>query len=563
MDSPFRLSDQSKLDPHGASEEGVGRHQRFLADPRGLRGLLRASQLVTGELDLEDVLQRIAESAVTLVNAQYGALGVIDSEGRLEQFIHVGMPQELVDQIGQLPEGHGVLGAVIESSCPMRLDDLTADSRSVGFPAHHPPMRTFLGVPITIGGRTYGNLYLTDRVSGVFTEDDEDLVTALAATAATAITNARLYDEARRAQRISAALSMVTAGLLESAQSDVYGVLADNAATLAEAELACVVLPGASGGTLRIAAARGEGAARLQDRSLPLADSVLAHALSGERGISQHDGRGPPPLGKDVPGGSIVAVPFVVSGVRVGALCVVRRADRPPLGSGDLAMVEEFVDQAGIAVALAQARVDRQRLEVTEDRARTARDLHDHVIQRLFGTGLGLQALASAHPAQADILEEHISAIDAAIVDIRTAIFTLQTRGTSHAARHRILDLVTEFGPQFSTAPKVTLSGPIDLMITDQLLDDTVAVLREALTNVLRHAHAELVEVEVVATAEDVTVLVRDDGVGVPRQTIRTSGIDNLHERAVARGGSFSLESSESGGTCARWHALITPRTPQ
>jgi GAF domain-containing protein len=197
------------------------RYHRFLTEPRGLRGLLSASQLVTGELDLEELLRHIVDSAVTLVDAKYGALGVIDSEGRLERFIHVGMPAELVDRIGPLPEGRGVLRAVIESSCPMRLDDLTADPRAVGFPEHHPPMRTFLGVPITIAGRVYGNLYLADRAHGVFTEDDEDLVTALAATAATAITNARLYDQARRAQRISAALSSTTACLLESAQSDV------------------------------------------------------------------------------------------------------------------------------------------------------------------------------------------------------------------------------------------------------------------------------------------------------------------------------------------------------
>jgi signal transduction histidine kinase len=538
----------------------VRRHQ-FLTDPHGLRGLLSASQLVTGELDLEELLRNIVDSAVTLVDAQYGALGVLDAEGRLERFIHVGMPAELVDRIGDLPEGRGVLGAVIDSSRPLRLDDLTADPRAVGFPEHHPPMRTFLGVPITIGGKTYGNLYLAERANGVFTEDDEALVTALAATAATAINNARLYDQACRAQRISAALSNTTARLLESAQSDIYGVLVENAAALAKAEVAYIVRPDADRSRLRIVAAHGDGAASLLGMSFPRTSSVLTRALIGERAMSASEIEEPLPLGVEGLSGSTIAVPLIVSGTAVGALCVARATASPPFVSGDLAMVSEFVLEAGIAVALAQERLGRQRLEVTEDRARIARDLHDHVIQQLFGTGLGLQALASAHPSHTAVLEEHISAIDTAITDIRTAIFDLQTRGSSKGARHRILDAVTEWGPRLTTDPRVTLTGPIDLMITGHLVEDVVAVIREALANIARHAKAETIEVAVVATSADVTVTVSDDGVGQPASSSRSSGISNLSKRAASHGGTFALEPITSGGSCARWYVPVMPET--
>ncbi|WP_166429894.1 GAF domain-containing protein [Nesterenkonia sphaerica] len=540
------------------SRAAEARRHRFLTEPRGLRGLLSASQLVTGELDLEKLLRRIAESAVTLVDARYGALGVIDSEGRLERFIHVGMPQDVVDRIGDLPRGRGILGAVIESSGPMRLNDLSADSRSVGFPEHHPPMRTFLGVPIKVGGQAYGHLYLTDRANGPFTDDDEDLATALAATAATAITNARLYDQARRAQRISAALSNTTAGLLESVQSDAFTVLVENAAALTGADRAYLVTPIPDDTRLRIAAVRGEGEERLHGMTIPRTDSVVTRAIDGERGISAPGTDPPPPLGAKDQRGSTLAVPLTVSGRTVGALGLTRGEESSRFVSGDLTMVSEFAVEAGIAVALAQARAGQQRLELMEDRARTARDLHDHVIQRLFSTGLGLQALASTIPSHAEILEEHIGAIDAAIADIRTAIFTLQTRGPSQGARQRILDVVTEHGSQFPTAPRVALSGPIDLIVTGQLIEDVIAAIRESLVNVSRHAEADDVEVAVAATSADVTVTVSDDGVGLSAPPGRPSGTANLSERAAAYGGTFSLQTGPSGGTCARWYAPVS-----
>lgn len=531
-------------------------HRMMGAQP-GLRGLWEASLLVTGELDLSNVLRQIAESALTLVDAQYGALGVIDPEGQLEQFIHVGMPKELVAKIGHLPEGHGVLGAVIDTSCPIRLTDLNKDPRAVGSPEHHPPMDTFLGVPIKIRGVTFGNLYLTNRSGGPFTQEDEELVKELATAAATAINNARLYGEAQRAQQLSAALGEVSSALLASPDTDAFGVLAQSVASLTGAQLVSVVVSEAVGSKLRVETARGEGAFSIEGTTMPWTDSVVSRAMKGQPGITPRDGDAPAPFIGDVPSASIMAVPLVISGDRVAALCATRFAEESPFTEGHLELLTEFATQAGLAVALAWSRVERQRLDMVEERARIARDLHDNVIQRLFGTGLGLQALASSRPAQAATLETHVTQIDAAIADIRTAIFALQTQAPTQNARHRLLEVVSELSPRLSTIPRLVFIGPVDLILEGTLADDAVAVLRESLTNVARHAQAETVSVEINAAEAQVSITVEDDGLGLSSSLSRRSGTKNLHARASAHGGEFQLTSRSSGGTRAHWYAPV------
>ncbi|MGV8909664.1 MAG: sensor histidine kinase [Propionicimonas sp.] len=203
-------------------------------------------------------------------------------------------------------------------------------------------------------------------------------------------------------------------------------------------------------------------------------------------------------------------------------------------------------------------RTAREQFAVLEERARIARDLHDHVIQRLFGTGLGLVALAAIDPEHAEALERHIAEIDAAIADIRTAVFTLNTRAHSTSARHRLLDIVTDLTPSLATPPRMRFAGPIDLVLTGGLADDVIAVVREALTNVSRHARARTALVAIAVTDFDITVTVDDDGVGVNPHATRTSGVASLAERARRHGGTFSLEPRHAGGTRARWHVPLT-----
>lgn len=538
--------------------ELVERAHRVLGAQGRLRSLLRASQAVVEDLELEQVLRHIAEAALTLVDAQYGALGVIDRDGLLEQFIHVGMPDEAAKAIGHLPEGHGVLGAVIESEHPIRLEDLGDDPRSVGFPPHHPPMRTFLGVPIRVRGEIYGNLYLTNRAEGTFTDEDEELVLALASTAAIAIDNARRFEESRRLQRLSTALAEITAALLAPDADDVFGVLAERVASLVEADLVCIVVPNPLTGHHRVETARGAGAESLEGAEISRPRSVASRAMaSGGAAVSE----GPQDALSDHPrlaGGATVAVPLVVGGESAGALCVTRDAKGRRFSPEDLSTLAEFAAQAGLALALAQARTDRQRLDLIEDRARIARDLHDNVIQRLFGTGLGLQALAAKIPAHAATIAAQVGEIDAAIADFRTAIFTLQTSDPG-SLRHRLLGVASELTPLLASSPRIAFAGPVDLLVTGVLADDVVAVVRESLTNVARHARAATTEVSVSATASHVTIVVDDDGIGMPARPVRSSGTANLATRARTHGGVCTIEPRSTGGTRVRWHVPLEP----
>lgn len=554
-DEPSRFPDVPELELESTIGELIERAQRVLVVQGRLRNLLHANRVVVEDLDLEQVLRHIVEAARSLVDAQYGALGVVDPDGRLERFIHVGMDDEVADRIGHLPEGHGLLGAVIERDEPIRLVDLGADHRSIGFPAHHPPMGTFLGVPIHIRDATYGNLYLTNRADGPFTAEDEELVTALAATAAIAIDNARLYEESRRAQRLSTALAEVTATLLAPETADAFGVVAERVASLVDVDLVTVVAPGPSG-ELQVDTARGVGAAAVEGTVLPAGDSIVARAIAGGHVVTSDDA---PAFGDQLGGGSTIAVPLIVSGTPVGALCVTRRGDGRRFSAAELEIVSEFAAQAGLAVALAWARADRQRLDLIEDRARIARDLHDHVIQRLFAAGLGLQALAARAPVQAGAIDGHVADLDAAIGDIRTAIFALRTEATADSARRRLLDVTTEIAPGLRSAPRVTFNGPVDLVVVGALTDDVLAVVRETLTNVARHAQADSTAVDVTVTMSDVVITVDDDGIGIPPRLVRASGTANLDHRARSWGGTFTLKRRGSGGTRACWHVPLPP----
>lgn len=555
-DEHLRFPDQRRSELERTIGELVDRAHRVLGAQGRLRSLLRASQAVVEDLELEQVLRHLAEAAVSLVNAQYGALGVIDRDGLLEQFIHVGMPVEVAKEIGHLPEGHGILGAVIQSEHPIRLEDLGSDPRSVGFPAKHPPMRTFLGVPIRVRGEIFGNLYLTNRADGTFTDEDEELVLALASTAAIAIDNARRFEESRRMQRLSSALAEITAALLSPDAGDVFGVLAERVASLVAADLVCIVIPDPLTDRFRIETARGTGAESLEGADVPDANSVVSRAMETGGVVGADGAAGALSDDPQLAGGSTVAVPLIIAGVSAGALCVTRISDGRRFSPEDLSTLSEFAAQAGLALALAQARTDRQRLELIEDRARIARDLHDNVIQRLFGTGLGLQALAAKIPAHAESIAAQVGEIDAAIADFRTAVFTLQASDPG-SVRHRLLDVANELAPLLENSPRIAFAGPVDLLVTGTLADDVVAVVRESLSNIARHARATVAEVGVSVSDSHVTIVVDDDGVGIPAQLPRTSGTANLATRAHKHGGVCQIEARSTGGTRVRWHVPL------
>jgi signal transduction histidine kinase len=541
-----------------------------------LRGLLRANNMIIGDLALPVVLRRIVEAACQLVHARYGALGVVAQDGGLEQFIHVGIDAELVGRIGHLPEGKGLLGALIENPQSIRLNKISSDVRSVGFPEGHPAMESFLGVPIRVRDAVFGNLYLASREGGAFTEEDQELVSSLAGTAGVAIENARLFDQAKRRQDWLQASTDITQQLLASEGEEPLRVIAWRTQQMADADAVTVVLPVAGTDQLMVEVATGAGSDQMTALSYPMAGTLSVHVLetgvaalvadmTDEQEYTVH-------LSEVIPVGALMALPLAGSHRTRGVLLVARLAGRPRFTDADLEMATTFANHAAIALELSDARADQQRVVLLEDRDRIARDLHDHVIQRLFGAGLTVESVSSSlrDSVNGERLAQVVGDIDDTIRQIRSSIFQLRgpiAVGTSQV-RIRLLDLVAELAPMLGFEPQVTFTGSVDVLITDEVLEELEAVMREALSNVARHAEATRAQVAVVAGSGELRVEILDDGIGLSGTT-RRSGLSNLRQRAERRGGKFEIVSpvrnvapagpgsrgnaTVRGGTLIRW----------
>ncbi len=514
-----------------------------MLDTQGrLRALVRANRAVVLHLELPVVLRTIVESAVELVGARYGALGVIAEGGGLEQFIHVGMTEDDVTRIGHLPEGHGLLGALIDDPRPIRLDSIADDPRSSGFPDGHPPMTAFLGVPITVRDSVYGNLYLTDPVGGGFTEDDEQLVKAVAANAGFAIDNARLFAEAAARQAWSASTAEMTASILGSESSRAREDLATRVASLLDARAAFVLGGEDEGDVVRVL---GSSDGTLHPAGLPLTDRIR-NAVEGVQPARVDELIGLP-LATDWEPGPALIIPFDGMNGEPQVLIALRESGAPGFSAFELERAVAFAGQAAIAMELAEARAARERVVLLEDRARIARDLHDHVIQQLFGTGLELKGVESVlgPGALARRIDGTVTSLDEAIAQIRTAIFSLSRQlEPGESLRHRVIDIVEEVGELLPAT--VSFSGPVDVVSDPELADDIAAFVREGLTNAVRHSGAGAATVDVVATADEITVAVADNGRGIG-DTGRRSGLKNLSERAERRAGALDIESTAEG----------------
>jgi len=538
----------------------VDRAQEVMATQGRLRGLLRATQAVTSGLSLPVVLHRIANAARELVGARYAALGVLAPDGGLAEFVHVGMDDRQAARIGRLPEGKGLLGALIEDPQPIRLAHISDDSRSCGFPPNHPPMTSFLGVPIRIRDEVFGNLYLAESGRGGFTAEDEDLITALAATAATVIDNARLYEAARERGEWLQASASIARRLLSADLDEIESLrlIAEHSREVAHADLVTVLLPDDDGENLRVEVAVGATAEGVAGLRIPRAGSLSGRVFTTGTALRLAAPDERADLHTAVPealdAGPVLVVPLVGSHTTLGVLSVVRLRGRAAFTTEDLDMATGFANQASVALELARARADQQRAALLDERERIAADLHDHVIQRLFASGLSLQALAATlRPGGAtDRVLATVADLDATISQIRTAIFALQQppQATPRGLRARLLDVVSDVSPALGFEPAVRFSGLIDTLPA-ALTDDLLAVLREALTNAARHAHATSVEVDLTATVDRLTLAVRDDGSGIG-DTTRRSGLANLHHRAERHGGALTVDSGP-GGTRIVW----------
>ena len=441
----------------------VDRAGDVLAAQGRLRGLLRANALVAGELSLPVVLRQIVSAARDLLGARYAALGVLGRDGELEQFVHAGMDDELVAAIGDLPRGRGILGLLISEPAPIRLADLSAHPAAAGFPPGHPPMGSFLGVPVRIGEEVFGNLYLTERIAGgEFTADDEQLAIALAAAAGAAIANARRYAESEQRRRWLDASAQLTPLLLADNRERPHALIAGHAADAADADFAVLAVPRDPDQVI-VTAVVGPLAAGLMNRTAPLAGSLAGQAiLSGKPSLVTGDRleAAAAALGAGI--GPLIVVPLAAGERVLGALLLGRTAARPGYTETDLGMAASFAGHAAVAMELARARADQVRLAQAEDHERIAGDLHDHVIQELFALGMKLQGHAArSDPATAERVNGYIDTLDEVIKKIRASIFGLQQpRQAPASLQARVMEIIDEHAPQLGFTAGVSFTLP-------------------------------------------------------------------------------------------------------
>ncbi|HEX4657088.1 MAG TPA: GAF domain-containing protein [Streptosporangiaceae bacterium] len=535
-----------------------------------IHALLEAVVAVGSNIELEVLLRQIVEAAVTLVDARYGALGVIGEGGRLAEFIPVGLDQEQIARIHHWPEGRGLLGELITDPRPLRLPDISAHPRSFGFPDGHPPMKTFLGAPVRVRDEVFGNLYLTEKEGGAdFDEEDEAILGALGAAAGVAIGNARLYEEARRQQRWLRASAEVTQRLLSGSETDeVLALVVGQALEISRADLVVLALPVGDGAQLVIEHAVGAGEEEAVGLVLPVAGSVSGIVLASGKPLSlddfSNDLRVAPAAREHLHLGPAVVVPLGAPGNVHGILTAGRRPGSMPLAPPAVEMLISFAAQAGVGLELAGHRRDAERFAVFEDRDRIARDLHDLVIQRLYATGMSLEGMTArmGDSENGRRISSAVDALDETIKEIRSAIFSLHSRPGAEAVgvRARVLEVADEATGPLGFPPALRMPGNLDHDVPADAGEHLLSVLREALSNAARHARASRVDVTV-EVGQDLVLLVRDNGVGM-RGSERRSGLANLAERAGLLGGTMHAGPADGGGTEIEWRVPLRRSQP-
>ncbi len=521
--------------------------------------LLETGLALASELSLPALLQRIIEIAVDLTGARYGALGVLASDGvHLSDFITAGLTLADRDAIGHLPTGKGILGVLITAPEPLRLADIALDPRSVGFPANHPPMRSFLGAPIRAHGRVFGNIYLTDKqASPGFTADDEASLEVLATQAGVAIANAQLYEEVHLRERWLDSVREVTTTLLAGDPGrDVLQLVAHHSRELAGADMASISVPEEDG--LRILVADGAGEAELVNVEVPLAGSLSADVIrtgttmmlddASVSGLMQ-------PMVSIAGVGPMILVPLALRTGGHGVLAMGRRAGSPAFVAHDVPILESFAEQACLALEYARAQTELSRLTMIEDHERIARDLHDGVIQSLFAVGIGLQGTAGllSDPRLADRIQQYVAEIDRVIGDVRSYIFGLRPSVLTTGNLTLTLD---QLAHEVQERAGITVIVDVDPSLEEPLALATTQIahiVREALSNVSRHAKAETCRVSVRRERDCAVIEIDDDGSGFDLDGARRGmGLGNLAERALAIGGTLNIESQPGHGTTIR-----------
>ncbi|MFY1692410.1 GAF domain-containing protein [Plantactinospora sp. WMMB782] len=525
-----------------------------------LRALLTAVVGISTDLDLHSTLDRIVAAACRLADARYAALGVVGPDRQLTEFITHGIDPQTQARIGDLPHGRGVLGLLIADPRPVRMPDITRHPQSYGFPPNHPPMHSFLGVPIRIRDQVFGNLYLAEKQGAAeFTDDDEEIVVALAAAAGVIIENARLFAMAHRRERWLAAAAEITGVLLgEVRRTDALRLIARRAREVAEADVALVLLYDEDAGQFTVEVADGgRTGEELEGAVLAADDTAFVEPVTRRRQAVAESLAKAAPWPVAVGTGPGLISPLIVGDALHGVLVIGYPAGEQAGSDVEGTLLATFAGQAALALERARAQEERELLVVLEDRERIARDLHDVVIQRLFAMGLQLQTVAplAGRPDVRQRLNATVDDLDSTIRDIRRAIFELRTPMTA-ALRTEIRDLVAGTAEALGFRPGLEMIGPVDSAVPDRVRPDLLAVLGEALSNAVRHARATRVTVTVEVAGGRLCVRVVDDGVGTDPARAR-SGLVNLRERAEHCGGSFEITPTEPSGTTLVWRVPL------
>ncbi|MFE0546444.1 GAF domain-containing sensor histidine kinase [Streptomyces sp. NPDC058891] len=572
MGSPEEPSAARTRLPQLRLDELLEELQARLDAARGTRdrvhSLLEAVLSVGRELDLEQALHSIVEAAAVLVDAEYAALGVIGPDGRrLSAFHTVGVTEEQIARIGPFPEGHGILGELIRDPEPLRLSKISGHPASYGFPPNHPPMNTFLGVPIRVRDQIFGNLYLTEKRDGAqFDEEDVSVTSTLAVAAGVAIDNARLYEESRLRERWLGANAEITRSLLSGrGGTEVLGLIAERAGEITGSALAAVALPMQETGSLAVEIAVGLDSEAHQGLVLSTEATLMGLAFTTAALVVSadvsHDERISPEPPRFQGLGPAVAVPIGTGeGGARGVLLLAREAGQPGFSTTETEPLQAFAAQAAIAMELAERRQEAEQIAVLQDRDRIARDLHDLAIQRLFATGMTLQSAGRfiEHPEAADRVVRAVDDLDETIKIIRSTIFGLRARDGADGTglRARVVRIAGEAAPVLGFAPSVRMEGLVDTDVPREIADHVVAVLSEALTNIVRHAHADRADVLLRSDPQQVRLTVTDNGVGIPPDG-RRSGLRNMAERAEQLGGELELSTPSGGGTQLAWRVPV------
>jgi signal transduction histidine kinase len=524
--------------------------------------LLEAGLTLASELSLPMVLQRIVDLAAQVTDARYGAIGVIGDGGELVEFVTTGLSAKQRRAIGPLPRGRGILGLLIREPRSMRIEKLGDHPNSVGFPAHHPPMDSFLGAPVKAMGKVFGNIYLTEKRSArAFSEEDEKSLVVLATQAGVAIANATLYAQTHQRERWLDALRAITSDILSGSDADsVLAAIAEHARDLAGADSASILTTSSTPGQLVVAAAVGAHAGQVRGQSVPASRSISGEVMeSGQPLVTEAaaaHGHAYQPIIRLGRVGPAIFVPLRVRGRATGTLMVANLKGGRQFNEETIRLVETFADQASVAIAYARAQTDVRRLELMEDRERIAKELHDGIIQSLFAVGMKLQstALMSTSPETAARVESAVGELDRVIRDLRNYIFGLRPGILADRQLNQALEAMgEEVGSTLQIPIAVEVDGAVSAALSSRS-HEIVQLTREALSNVTRHSQTKRATVRLTRRGSNAILTIEDEGIGFdPRRASSGSGLRNMRERAAAIGGTLRITSASGKGARLRF----------